>query len=180
MNLGEKLKELRKQKRMTISDIARNTGLSSGYISNVERNLNSPTIENLRKIVHALSITLVELFQDQQESSKIVRKNERVTLIKANDHSTLYELLSPSKNKNMEAMLVTLKPGGSSGKNPHTHEGEEFGFLIKGSLVYQIGNEKYELYEGDSIYYDANIPHSYYNNGNVDCISLWVVTPPSF
>ncbi|WP_445492652.1 cupin domain-containing protein [Niallia sp. 03133] len=180
MNLGEKIKEIRKEKRLTIADVALKTGLSNGYISNVERNLNSPTIESLRKIVQALSISLVELFQDQQENSRVVRKNERVTIMKANDQSTFYELLSPSGSKEMGAVLVTLKPGAASGTEAHSHKGEEFGFIIKGSLFYEIGNETYDLEEGDSIYYDANIPHYYKNTGEVECISVWVVTPPSF
>ncbi|MGP7815695.1 cupin domain-containing protein [Niallia sp. 01092] len=180
MNLGEKIKDIRKQKRLTIADVALKTGLSNGYISNVERNLNSPTIENLRKIVQALSTTLVEFFQDQQENSRVVRKDERVTIMKANDQSTFYELLSPSGNKEMGAVLVTLKPGAASGTEPHSHKGEEFGFVIKGSMFYQIGNETYELEEGDSIYYDASIPHYYKNNGKTECISIWVVTPPTF
>ncbi|MFT8321245.1 MAG: cupin domain-containing protein [Bacillus sp. (in: firmicutes)] len=180
MNLGGKIKEIRKQKRLTIADVAVQTGLSNGYISNVERNLNSPTIESLRKIVEALSITLVELFQDQQKNSRIVRKNERITMMKANDQSIFYELLSPAGKKEMGAVLVTLKPGAASGTEAHSHRGEEFGFVIKGSLLYQIGNETYELAEGDSIYYDASIPHFYKNIGTSDCISIWVVTPPTF
>jgi transcriptional regulator with XRE-family HTH domain len=180
MNLGAKLKEIRKQKRLTIADLAQKTGLSNGYLSNVERNLNSPTIESLRKIVDALSISLVELFQEQKEGTGVVRKDERVTMIKSADNSILYELLSPSRDKSMEAMLMTLKPGAESGARPHSHVGEDFGFILKGKIFYKIGEDSYILEEGDSIYFDSTIPHYYKNIGDTDCISVWVVNPPSF
>ncbi|KAB2337596.1 cupin domain-containing protein [Cytobacillus depressus] len=180
MNIGEKLKEIRKKQKLTIADLAQKTGLSNGYLSNVERNLNSPTIESLRKIVDALSISLVELFQDEHDGTGVVRKDERVTIIKSKDNSIVYELLSPSQNKSMEAMLVTLKPGANSGEFPHSHVGEDFGYIIKGKIFYKIGENSYVLEEGDSIYFDSSIPHYYKNIGNEDCISLWVVTPPSF
>ncbi|MGG0509103.1 XRE family transcriptional regulator [Priestia megaterium] len=180
MNIGEKLKETRKQRRLTIADLAEKTGLSNGYLSNVERNLNSPTIESLRKIVDALSISLVELFQEDKEGTGVVRKNERITIVKSKDNMITYELLSPSRNKSMEAMLLTLKPGADSGDHPHTHNGEDFGFIIKGKLLYEIGGESYLLGEGDSIYFDSTTPHYYKNVGDTECISVWVVTPPSF
>ncbi|WP_010283057.1 helix-turn-helix domain-containing protein [Bacillus timonensis] len=180
MNLGEKLKEIRKEKRLTIADLAQKTGLSNGYLSNVERNLNSPTIESLRKIVDALSISLVELFQDEDEGTGVVRKDERVTIVKSNDNSIIYELLSPSRNKSLEAMLLKLQPGAESGEFPHTHKGEDFGFIISGKLMYKVGDNTYILEEGDSIYFDSTIPHRYKNIGDTECISIWVVTPPSF
>lgn len=180
MNIGERLKEIRKQQRLTIADLAQKTGLSNGYLSNVERNLNSPTIESLRKIVDALSISLVELFQEENKGTGVVRKDERVTIIKSHEDSIIYELLSPSRDKSMEAMLVTLKPGAESGEFPHSHLGEDFGYVIKGKLFYVIGDESFTLEEGDAIYFDSTIPHRYKNIGDTECISLWVVTPPSF
>lgn len=180
MNLGEKLKEIRKEKRLTIADLAQKTGLSNGYLSNVERNLNSPTIESLRKIVDALSISLVDLFQEEKEVTDVVRKDERVTIVKSNDNSIIYELLSPTSKKSMEAMLLKVQPGASSGEFPHSHQGEDFGFIISGKISYTVGENTYVLEEGDSIYFDSTIPHHYKNIGDTECISVWVVTPPSF
>jgi len=180
VNLGEKLKEIRKNKRLTIADLAQKTGLSNGYLSNVERNLNSPTIESLRKIVDALSISLVDLFQEEEEVTDVVRKDERVTIVRSDDNSIIYELLSPTNKKSMEAMLLRVQPGANSGEFPHSHKGEDFGYIISGKIKYTVGENSYILEEGDSIYFDSTIPHHYENIGDTECVSLWVVTPPSF
>ncbi|WP_026074214.1 cupin domain-containing protein [Brevibacillus massiliensis] len=180
MDIGAKLKEIRQGQRMTLSELAKKTGLSTGYLSNVERNINSPTIESLRKIVDALSISFVDLLHDEKEEGVVVRKDERVAMIRAKDDSILYELLSPSRNKALEAMLLTLKPGAASGKKSHAHSGEEIGYIITGRLLYTVGQTTYTLEAGDAIYYDASLPHHYKNIGDTDCVSIWVVTPPSF
>jgi transcriptional regulator with XRE-family HTH domain len=177
MEIGRKIKKIRMQQGITLSNLANSTGLSIGYLSNVERDINSPTVESIRKIVDALSISLVDLFQEQKEETGVIRKNERITIFQSKNNSISYELLSSSKGKSLEGMVMTLKPGAESGKRPHTHKGEDFGFILKGKILYEIGSESYTLEEGDSIYFDSKIPHYYKNIGDIDCVSIWVVNP---
>lgn len=179
-NIGEKLKKTRKKQNLTISDLAKMTNLSAGYLSNVERGINSPTIESLRKIVNALSTTFIELFREQKKDKKIIRKSERIKLIKTTNDKVLYELLSPTEDKKMEAMLQTLQTGEGSGNRQYSHIGEEFCYVIKGKMVFTLGQKDYTLKEGDAIYFDSFIPHKNTNIGETECISIWVVTPPSF
>ncbi|MFW5790850.1 MAG: cupin domain-containing protein [Bacillota bacterium] len=179
-NLGIKIKKIRKNRGYSLTQLSELTGLSVGYLSNVERNKNSPTVSSLRKIVDALGITVPDLFDNNCSKRKHVKKSERKELIRTNKEGIKYELLTTDICKKMEPLLLTVEPGSSSGKEQHQHEGEEFGFIIQGELTYYIGQDKYHLQTGDSIYHLASELHSYKNEGNITSISLWIVTPPSF
>lgn len=179
-NLGMTIKEIRKSRGYSLAKLAELTDLSVGYLSNVERNKNSPTISSLRKIVDALGITVPDLFDNGCSKRKHLKKSERKELIRTSEEGIKYELLTADICKKMEPLLLTVEPGASSGKEQHQHDGEEFGFIIQGELTYYVGQDKYHLQTGDSIYHLASDFHSYKNEGNITSISLWVVTPPSF
>jgi len=180
MNLGNEIRKRRKEEKLTINELSKKTGFSVGYLSNIERNISSPTIESLRIIVDTLSTSLVDLFNDQKYDTRVIRKDKRTTLLNSLDDKILYQLISPSNNTKLQAMITTFEPGAESGNKPHQHNGEEIGYIIKGQLYYKVDDEEYILNEGDSICYDSNAPHLYKNISDEVCISLWIVTPPSF
>jgi len=179
-NIGLTIKDIRKSRGYSLAKLSDLTGLSVGYLSNVERNKNSPTVSSLRKIVDALDITVPDLFNNDCSKRKHLKKSERKEIIRSKKEGIKYELLTTDICKEMEPLLLTVKPGASSGEEQHQHEGEEFGFIIQGELTYYVGDDKYHLQAGDSIYHKASDFHSYKNEGNITSISLWVVTPPSF
>lgn len=179
-DIGALLRKARLEKGYTLAQLAEKTGLSASFLSNVERNINSPAVNSLRRILDALGLSMADLFRGTLSQKVLVRPSDRVQIIKSNDNSIKYELLCAYQGRKMEPMLVTLKPGASSGETPHSHHGEEFGFIIKGKLRYWLGNQVFDLEEGDCIYYDASTPHRYKNIGDTECVSLWCVTPPSF
>lgn len=92
----------------------------------------------------------------------------------------LYELITPPGEKRIEGMLLVVQPGAGSGPMPHAHRGVEVGYILRGRLRYWLDDEVYDLEEGDSITYEATIPHRYANAGDETCVSLWVVAHQPF
>ncbi|MBZ4653919.1 MAG: Transcriptional regulator [Peptococcaceae bacterium] len=178
VDIGKRIKQLREERGLTLKNIADNTGLSVGFLSQVERNITDPSIASLKKIAEVLGIKLKEFFEKVPEKKVVVRKDERNKLL-IGSSKIVYELLAPAMNRKMEPILKMVEPNASSGE-VDGHEGEEFAIILQGVLEVCIGNEVYVLQEGDSIYFDANQPHLYRNPGTEKCICIWVVTPPTF
>lgn len=179
LSVGSEIRKLRKSKRMSIRQLADKSGLSTGLISQVERNKVVPSINAMLKIVDALDVTMGYFFDKEKDLSAIVRKDERYT-IATNDESRIYELLTPIHDRKIQFMLITLKGGAKTKGNAISHEGEECGYVIKGSMVVVIEGKRYILHEGDSIYFDSSKPHIYESYNNEESISIWAMTPPSW
>lgn len=181
INIGEKIKKLRKEKGMSITELAEQSQLSPGLISQIERNIVTPTIVSLWKIAQSLQVSIGYFFDEDIKDlpNPVVKKNNRKKMIISNN-SAIYELLSPDLNRKIEFLYITLKAGDYSSKDFVTHEGEECGIVIKGRLMVKMKDKEYILEEGDSIYFDSTIPHRYINVGDEECISIWAMTPPSF
>ncbi len=173
MQVGKKIKQLRIQKNMTIKNLADATGLSVGFISNVERDINSPTISSIQKICQALDTNISDLFSIVESGSIVIRKSERQALVTSQAAKATYELF-PLHNKSLRPSCIMVEPGGDYGETPLGHEGDEICFVLKGSIEVQAGEDSYVLEEGDCIYIDAQVPHRFRNIGTVQCVSLWV------
>ncbi|TZE83025.1 cupin domain-containing protein [Calorimonas adulescens] len=178
MELGTKLRSLRKDKHMSIEQLAEKAGLSIGLISQIERNLNSPTVSTLYKIAQALD-THIGYFFDDDKQGAVVRKDER-RVIKLPKSNRTYEMLSPDMKRKMEFLLVRIQPGECDNTEQLSHQGEECGLVLSGRMMVKWGDMEYILEEGDSIYFDSSVPHRYFNIGDTECISVWAMTPPSF
>lgn len=181
IDIGKKIRELRKEKNISISTLAEKAGVSPGLISQVERNLVTPSIVSLWKIAQSLEVSIGYLFDEEVKpiSNPVVTKKNRKRLSVSNNNA-IYELLSADLNRKIEFLFITLKAGDSTTKDFVTHEGEECGIVIRGSLLVKMEDTEYLLEEGDSIYYDSTIPHRYVNVGEEICESIWAMTPPSF
>lgn len=181
IDIGSKIRELRKKNNMSIVELAEKTNLSTGLISQIERNIVVPSVVSLWKIAKELNVSIGYFFDEENKKNlnPIVKKDERKKIITANSNA-IYELLCPDLNRKIEFLYITLMPGDSSTKELITHDGEECGIVIKGKLLIKTKFEEYILEEGDSIYLDSTIPHRYINIGNDICISIWAMTPPSF
>lgn len=173
MQLGEKIKAFRKKKGLTIKQLSELTNLSSGFISNIERDLNSPSVGNLQQICKVLDINIVELIQVSDDTeSMIVRRGSRKNFFETSDNNVKFELLTP-KNKKLTGICIALEPNSNYGETSWGHNFEEIGIVIKGCLEIKIGNDEYILKEGDSVYINKFTPHNYRNAGDTTCISHW-------
>lgn len=179
MSIGDQIKKIRLIRKLTIKQLATDTGLSQALISQIERDQANPSISSLKKIADKLEVPLTALFESSSENySQVVRKDERKKLV-PNDKIT-YELLSPNMSMAMELMYSIYEEGSSSGDELYSHKGEECGTVIQGQMEVTIGSEVHVLGEGDSIYFKADIPHRYRNIGKGRLIAIWAITPPSF
>lgn len=179
MEIGEKIRRLRIEKQLTQEELANRCELSKGFISQVENDLTSPSIATLIDILDTLGTDLKEFFSD---SSK-----ERVTfssedMFEKDDDELKYNLkwLIPNAQKNeMEPIMVTL---GENGRyiEEEPHEGEEFGYVLSGTIYLHLGNRKYKVKKGESFYFKPRENHYISNAGKISAKIIWISTPPSF
>ena len=169
-NVGDNLNKVRKEKKITLATLAKATDLSTGYLSNVERGLTSPTLENLQHICNALEISFTDLILDLQEDKTIVKKENRKVVIE-DKTDTQYELMTEG-NKNLKC--VSMKINTDEEFISYKHKYDEFGIMIKGKLEVKIENRVYEASAGDTVYIHANSDHSIRKIGNEECIVYWI------
>lgn len=177
MTLGAELKAIREKKGYTLKYLSELTGLSIGFISQVERGLTDPSLSSLKKIASSLDVKLKDLFDKENAVHTYVPKGSGTILVI--DSKVYCELLATSKNKIMEPTLKHISPGGTSGL-VEPHSGEEIIYILSGELEVTIGDSTYTLHEGDCVYYEANQPHSWTNSSTEACQALWVMTPPGY
>lgn len=181
IDIGTRIRDLRKEQKISISELAEKSNVSSGLISQLERNLINPSISSLWNISKSLGVSIGYFFDEDEshESAPIVKRNNRKRIV-TSDSNAIYELLSPDLNRKIEFLSVTIDQDDCSSRDLITHDGEECGIVIKGKLMIKTEKEDYILEEGDSIYFDSTIPHRYINIGEEVCVSIWAMTPPSF
>jgi transcriptional regulator with XRE-family HTH domain len=179
MELGDKIRSLRLKQKISIEQLSAMTGLSKGLISQIERDITGPSVASLWKIAKALNVTMNYFFDDYDDFNQVVRKDERKKMIMEKANRT-FELLCPDLKKQIEMMWIEIEAGDSSKDELISHDGEECGVVIKGTLRVLSGDKVYDLDEGDSIYLDSTIPHRYVNMGDTTSISIWAMVPPSF
>ncbi len=179
--LGTKLKSIRKDRGYSLEDLAKRTGFSKSFLSQIENGKNSPSIASLKRITQALEISIGEMFEaDRGDQVYFLKKAKRVPFEVVKDKVVFEFGASKVPNRKMEALFFTLFPGGES-EGSYTHEGEEFGTVVEGELLLVLGDTEYRLEAGDSIYFSSAIPHRWSNpSPDVTMRAIWVITPPSF
>ena len=179
MDIGVKINQLRKKNGLTQEELANRCELSKGFISQVERGLTSPSIATLIDILECLGTNLKEFFNETSQE-KIVFTKQDVFEKDDKELDNMITWLIPNAQKNdMEPILIHIKPGGKSAVH-EPHEGEEFGYVIAGSIYVHLGNKKHKAKKGDSFYFRPVDDHYLENAGKTNATVLWVATPPSF
>jgi transcriptional regulator with XRE-family HTH domain len=177
MDLGSKIKQMRNQKGLTQEELADRCELTKGYISQLENDLNSPSIATLTDILAALGSNLSEFFREETEEKVVFSKNE---FIEKDSEGVLLHWLIPNAQKNMmEPILVELDENCSTAEDI-PHEGEEFGYVLEGKIAVVLGNKQHLCKKGEAFYYAAEKPHFIRNKGKSKAKFLWISTPPNF
>lgn len=176
MQIGTKIKRLRLKCNLTQEELAARCELSKGFISQLENDLTSPSIETLDDIVTALGTSLKQFFADDDE--QIVFRAED-HFVKEDEDSTVRWLVTNSQKNEMEPILVTLRPNGETDSDM-PHEGEEFGYIIEGCVRLMIGDKEIDCKKGDSFYFTADKAHCIKNISEGDAVFIWVSSPPNF
>lgn len=179
LDLGERLRKIRNEKGISLSEIAEKTGYTKSFISQVEKNKTSPSISSLFRIIDVLGVNPQEILHEDSLAEKIlVKRNEREVYAHKKSKATFEFLFTKTPGRKMEPIFMHLKPGGYS--DSYSHEGEEFGTILKGELELTVGEETYHLKKGDCVYFSSRIHHHWKNSGLEEVVALWVTTPPSF
>ena len=179
MKIGAKLKELRVQKSLTQEELADRTELSKGFISQLERDLTSPSIATLMDILQVLGTDLKDFFNEEPEEQIVFHESDYFEK-EDEEYRNRMEWIIPNAQKNiMEPVRLTLAPGGSTyPDNPH--EGEEFGYVLSGAVQLHLNGAKHRVKAGESFCIHPSAPHWLENAGKSVAKILWIATPPSF
>lgn len=177
MDIGNKLKELRVLKGLTQEELADRSELSKGFISQLERNLTSPSITTLMDILQCLGTSIGEFFNEAPDEQIVFGKQDYFVK-EDTEYKNEIKWIIPNAQKNtIEPIYLTLQAGGST--CPDTpHEGEEFGYVLQGAVSIHLGNKTYKAKKGESFYYTADKPHFLSSKNGATLI--WVSSPPSF
>lgn len=165
-NIGSKIRKLRRAKKLTLQEVANETGFSTALISQLENNKISPPIATLSKIAHFFEIRIGHFFSESEEECpfEVLRCNERTRIprVVSKDgsvHGYFYESLSVhKKNRKMDPFLLTLNEKVTN-TDTYSHNGEEFLFILNGEAELLLDGRRIVLGEGDSVYFDANLKH---------------------
>ncbi|GAB6087815.1 helix-turn-helix domain-containing protein [Alkaliphilus crotonatoxidans] len=179
MDIGEKIKRLRLLNELTQEELAQRCDLTKGFISKIERNITSPSIATLMDILEALG-TDVKKFFNEDVQDKIVFTKDDIYQSENEELAHIVSWLIPNAQKNtMEPILIELAPKGTSNVE-EPHKGEEFGYVLKGTITLYLGSKKFKIKKGESFCFKSNQVHYIENSGNKSAIVLWVSSPPSF
>ena len=176
MDIGLKIKNLRLTKNLTQEELADRCELTKGYISQLENDLTSPSIETLKDLLNALGTNFAEFFQDD-ETQVVFKKEEQIE--KINNLSKTTWLVPTSQKNAMEPIVVDLEIDGATEKDL-AHDGEEFGLVLKVKIELTVGKKTYIVNKNESFYFVANKPHYIKNISNTESKILWVSCPPNF
>ena len=165
-NIGAKIKLLRRANKLTLQDVANETGFSTALLSQIENNNVSPPIATLSKIANFFDVKIGHFFNENEEECRfeVLRSDERTVIPRVvsrdgTNHGYFYESLSVrKKNRKMDPFLLTLNEKVTS-TDTYSHNGEEFLFIMKGTAELLLDDQRILLNEGDSVYFDASLKH---------------------
>ncbi len=179
MQIGSKIKRMRLEYGLTQEELADRCELTKGYISQLERDLTSPSIATLEDILGCLGSSISEFF-NEQKTDQVVFRAKDVFVKEDNEKGYRIQWIVPNAQKmDMEPIILDLyETGETYGDNPH--QGEEFGYVLSGSIVLCLGKEQYRVKKGECFHFKTNHIHSIKNNEKKAAQVLWISTPPTF
>ena len=175
MDIGQKIRDLRIRKNLTQEELGERTDLSKGYISQLEHNQSSPSMETFFDILNVLGQTPAEFFNDSQPGQLVYKQ---VDQIEYDDEDKGYSLrwLVPESNENeMEPVLITFQPDGTF-KTFEPSPAETFIYVVSGQISLQLGEDHYVAKRGETIYFHATKQHQIHNHSTGKSVCILVAT----
>ncbi|NJK84799.1 MAG: cupin domain-containing protein [Bacteroidales bacterium] len=179
--LGERIKKRREYLHMQLNDLAKKVGISSSALSQIENAKAFPSIVTLKNIADSLHSSVSELIGENEMLGKnpIIKYQDKKFVKKNDSGASVFLISHHDPGKQMETFLLILENEADTSGIMTTHPGQEFCHVLKGTCVFYLDDEKYKLVEGDSIFFNSNVPHALKNQDKKECEILWVVTPPN-
>ncbi len=181
MDIGKKIRALRLGNNLTQEELANRLELTKGYISQLENNLTSPSIQTLFSLLEVLGTDVHEFFgKPDDEDAKVVFTKEDFYEKENEELGSSISWIVPNALKfEMEPIIIEIKPGGQS-EIDDSHPGEEFGYVLEGQITLVVNKKRFVVKKGETFYYTANKEHYLINSGNIIAKVLWISTPPMF
>lgn len=177
MDIGHKIKQLRVGKDLTLEELASRSELTKGFLSQLERNLTSPSISTLEDILEALGSSLSDFFKEEKDEQTVFQKKD--FFVDERDEYTINWIVPNTQKNDMEPILIEIPQGGKSfSVNPHG--GEEFGYVIDGSAVLVADGKRFNVKKGETFYMTGKAFHYITNEKKTMAKIIWVSTPPLF
>ena len=177
MDIGHKIKQLRVQNGLTLEELASRSELTKGFLSQMERNLTSPSISTLEDILEALGSSLSDFFKEEKDEQVVFQKKD--FFVDEREQCTINWIVPNTQKNDMEPILIEIPEGGRSFTvNPHG--GEEFGYVLEGTAVIVSGDKRYAIRKGETFYLTGNDFHYILNEKKSTAKIIWVSTPPLF
>lgn len=177
VNVGANLRTLRNQQGLSMRALAELSGLNVNTLSMIENNKTSPSVSTLQRLAAALRVPITAFFKLEQEPRSVVFQRAGQRRRVAFDHGVLEDLGGGLSLHGGVPLMVSLAPGSNSGEEPIVHTGLEFVYCLDGRLTYFIRDERYELTAGDSLLFEAHLPHRWGNFGSQPSQSLLILCP---
>ena len=178
MKIGERIRNLRVASDLTQEELAARSDLTKGFISQLERDQTSISLDSLLDILQVLNVKLTDFFAEEPEEPIVYGSNRRTALTEAGVRS--FELLIPgATNRRMEPALLELAPGERT-EAFQPFQGEEFGFVLQGIITIRFGTQSLRARSGECLYFEATREHHIENTGRRVAKFLWITTPPMF
>lgn len=177
MDIGSKIKQLRIQNGLTLEELASRSELTKGFLSQLERNLSSPSISTLEDILEALGSSLSEFFREEKDEQTVFQ--EKDFFVDQRETCTINWIVPNTQKNDMEPILIEIPHNGKSfSMNPHG--GEEFGYVVEGTATLVVGEKKYTMKKGETFYMNGKEFHYITNERTKTAKIIWVSTPPLF
>jgi transcriptional regulator with XRE-family HTH domain len=179
-SIGERLRALRRARHLSLSEVAHGCGVSPSLLSQVERNIASPSLGTLYAVSQFLEVPIFRLFMTDDQPVEAVVRHDRRKRVMLPGSEIAYEVVTPDMQRRMEILELVLEPGQMTIDEPLPHPGDECAVVLEGCVTVVLGAAYHALHEGDSIYFDATTPHRYGNKSPSRARVLIVITPPTF
>jgi len=180
LQLGPRIRSLRQARKVTLRELAERAGVTESFLSQVEREVTSPSIASVQRIARALDLAIAELFVEEAPLGRVVRREER-RRIAYPGLGAVDEFLTSGLDGRLQVILSTIEPGGGTGDEPYAHDSdEEVVIVLEGRLELWVGDERHTLEAGDSVTYSSRLKHGNRNIGETTAVVLFCLTPPSF
>lgn len=177
VNVGQRLREQRMDRGLTIRDLAQKSGLNVNTLSMIENGKASPSIETLQQLSYALEMPIVAFFEDTTPEREIVHHKACQRPVFSFAHGILEDLGAGMSRRGAETLLVMLNPHSDSGENPIVHTGRETVYCLEGKITYIVDDQTFVLEPGDSLLFEAHLPHRMQNTGAIPTRALIVLCP---
>lgn len=176
LQIGKKIKTLRMASDLTQAELADRADLTKGFISQFENDQCSISVDSLTDLLDALGVSLQDFFTDESDTSVVFALKNRIAV--DGKGVAKFEILVPGSTNNvMDPILVELAPGEYL-EPIDPHPGEQFGFILKGTLTLKLGQSQHKVISGSCFYFEADQPSQIMNHGNTTVKLLWITTPP--